>query len=75
MYYVVTAAHYEEHKDQITQAVRYSLDNSKCIIELHGEYICNDYIEAFGHKSAINAWLWDPETNEIANWLVDELEA
>lgn len=74
MYYVVTPAHYEEHKDQIVQPARFSLDGTKCIIELNGEYICREYIEIFGHKSAINAWMWDPETNEHANWVEDELE-
>lgn len=72
MYYLVTAEHYTEHQADLTEVPVWNLDKSMCIIHLKGEYECTDFITSWGNNQAVNAFRFDPNTEEWRNWETEE---
>lgn len=72
MYYLVTAEHYAEHEADLNELPVWTLDGTKCIIHLHGEYECTDFIMSWEDNQAVNAFRFDPNTEEWRNWETEE---
>jgi hypothetical protein len=72
MYYLVTAAHYAEHESELVELPAWTLDKSMCIIHMHGEYVCDDFIMSWNNQHEVNAFRFDPNTEEWRNWETEE---
>lgn len=72
MYYLVTAEHYADHQDQLVELPAWTLQQDKCIIHMHGEYECTDFIMSWTTGQEVNDWRFDPNTEEWRNWETEE---
>lgn len=71
-YYLLTSDEYNNHIQAIDQPVAWSLDNTKCIIEVPDEYVVLNYISTFNKGTDLNDWRFDSSTEEWRNWITEE---
>lgn len=71
-YYLLTSEEYNNHVDATDQQVVWSLDSSKCIIEVADGYDIPNHILVFSTPNEVNDWRWDPNTEEWRNWMTEE---
>lgn len=67
-YYVITSAEYSKHTTASSQSPVWSLDDSKCILEVDDSYTITNHLEEFSTAAACNSWRWDTSTEEWRNW-------
>jgi hypothetical protein len=71
-YYLITSDEYVNHAEAIDQPVAWSLDNTKCIVEVSDDYTLSNYISLFNVGTDVNDWRFDPTTEEWRNWMTEE---
>lgn len=71
-YYLLTSEEYNNHVDATDQQVVWSLDSSKCIIEVADDYDIPNHTSVFSTPNEVNDWRWDPNTEEWRNWMTEE---
>lgn len=71
-YYLLTSEEYNNHVDATDQQVVWSLDNSRCIIEVENDYTIANSISEFATANLCNDWRFDPATEEWRNWITEE---
>lgn len=71
-YYLLTSEEATNHTDATNQDLAYTLDNSKCIIEVADDYDISNHISVFSTSNEVNDWRWDPATEEWRNWMTEE---
>ena len=71
-YYVLTSAEYNNHTSATSQEVVWSLDNTKCIIEVSDDYTISNSIQEFSDADQCNAWRWNTTTEEWRNWCSED---
>jgi len=70
-YYVITSAEYTNHTSASNQPPAWSLDNSKCILEVDDSYTIANNLQEFSTSTACNSWRWNTSTQEWKNWASD----
>lgn len=70
-YYLITAAEYNQRSADIEQRPSWSLDNSKCIVEVDNDYVISNNIQEFADSEACNNWRWNESTEEWRNWATE----
>lgn len=70
-YYLITSSEYQSHTTATTQEAAWSLDESKCIIEVEDDYTISNHIEEFSNSSECNDWRWSESTEEWRNWCTE----
>lgn len=80
-YYLLTVAQYDQQIQQAEssgkmavtdQYVAWTLDGTKCIVELDNSYVLSEYLMFFENSSAVNEWRYDESTDEWRNWMSEE---
>jgi len=67
-YYLITSAEYNKHTSASSQAPVWSLDNTKCILEVDDDYVISNNIQEFSNSTDCNNWRWSESTEEWRNW-------
>lgn len=70
-YYLITSAEYNSRSSDIDQLPSWSLDNTKCIVEVEDDYDITNNIEEFADSEACNNWRWNETTEEWRNWATE----
>jgi len=71
-YYIITSAEYTNHTSATDQQVIWTLDNTKCIIEVEDDYTISNHIAEYSNSNQLNDWRYDPSTEEWRNWMTEE---
>ena len=67
-YYLITSTEYNSRSSEITQLPSWSLDNTKCIVEVEEDYDIPNNIQEFSTSSDCNTWRGNETTEEWRNW-------
>ena len=71
-YYLITIEEFNANHADCEHAPAYSLDGSKCIIEVEDGEVVENFIEAFADSGAVNAYRYSDR--EASNWIpTDEI--
>lgn len=66
-YYLITSVEYNSNHSEIEYDPVYTLDNTKCIIEVEDNYTVENYIEVFETANAVNNFRF--QETEWNNWM------
>lgn len=69
-YYLITIEEFNANHADCLHSPAYSLDGSKCVIEVEDSEVVENFIESFENGKAVNAYRY-AET-EASNWIPTE---
>ena len=71
-YYLITATEYNAISADINQLPSWSLDNTKCIVEVEDSYNILNNLQEFADADACDSWRWNETTEEWRNWATED---